>query len=344
MSEPVDDAGTDLDIAAVVEQTEEYLLGGPRRFTRLQVCEQAGMSLDDARGIWRALGFPTTSDDDVVFTAADVDALRAVSEIVATGAIDVGDVTTIARLMGQTFYRLASTEGQFLLNRVLEHVEVVGSEQNAIDLVQRLTPAVAHIQEFVWRRQMTAFLWRLATRVTDDADSGSERVLSVGFADMEGFTSRTRSASEQQLRDLLEDFERVSTDVVTQYGGHVVKAIGDEVLFAAPRPAAAAQIALALRDAAGQSGSLPDLRIGLATGPVVMRMGDIFGSTVNIASRLTSLCRPGWVLVDRGMAEALEGDGRFDLKSRRPESVRGYHHLHAWRLRRPGESKRPRHH
>jgi hypothetical protein len=36
------------------------------------------------------------------------------------------------------------------------------------------------------------------------------------------------------------------------------------------------------------------------------------------------------------MHDALAGDSRFHLKSRRPESVRGFHHLHPWRLRRAG--------
>jgi len=80
-------------------------------------------------------------------------------------------------------------------------------------------------------------------------------------------------------------------------------------------------------------------RVGLAAGPVVSRLGDVYGSTVNIASRLTSLCRPGWALVDRVMAESLRDDPRFVLRPRRPESVRGFHHLRQWRLRRADEAR-----
>jgi len=73
----------------------------------------------------------------------------------------------------------------------------------------------------------------------------------------------------------------------------------------------------------------------------VSRLGDVYGSTVNIASRLTSLSRPGWVLVDRVVAESLAGDGRYQLTARRPESVRGFHHLRQWRLRRASASEPP---
>ena len=50
---------------------------------------------------------------------------------------------------------------------------------------------------------------------------------------------------------------------------------------------------------------LPDVRVGIATGTVLTRMGDVFGSTVNLASRLTALAAPGTVLVDRDTADAL---------------------------------------
>jgi adenylate cyclase len=104
------------------------------------------------------------------------------------------------------------------------------------------------------------------------------------------------------------------------------------VLFQADDPASAAQIALELLDAAAAHPELPDLRAGLALGEVVTRLGDVYGSTVNIASRLTSIARPGWVLVDRELHAALESDPRFRFRSRRPESVRGFHRLHSWRI------------
>lgn len=333
----------DLDVQAVVARTEEFLLGGQTRYTRHQVCEQAGVPLDQAQVVWRALGFATTGDEDVVFTDADVAALRTVKDLVGTGAVEPGDVAAIARLMGQSFYRLASTEGQFLLRRVLENPGALASEDTALDLVRRLVPAVGELQDYVWRRQVAAFLERVLTRAAAD-DETAGQAMAVGFADMEGFTSRTRRSSEEELRDLLEAFERLTSDVVAQHRGHIVKAIGDEVLFVADEPVDAALIALALRDAAAGSDVVPGLRIGLAAGPVVTRMGDVFGSTVNIASRLTSLGRPGWILVDRGMAEALGTDERFALRPRRPESVRGFHHLRQWRLQRPDEARRSRRH
>jgi adenylate cyclase len=158
--------------------------------------------------------------------------------------------------------------------------------------------------------------------------------LAVGFVDMTGYTALTRRASEAELRQVLEAFEALVTEVVGGGGGRIVKTIGDEMLFVADEPHDAAEIALRLQEGARDDERLPPLRIGVAAGPVVSRLGDVYGSTVNIASRLTSLCRPGWVLVDRVMAEELRDDESYSLKPRRPEAVRGFHHLHQWRLRR----------
>ncbi len=58
---------------------------------------------------------------------------------------------------------------------------------------------------------------------------------------------------------------------------------------------------------------LPEVRSGLATGPVVMRLGDVFGTTVNRASRLTGIAHPGAVLVDDATAAALASVSGFDL-------------------------------
>jgi adenylate cyclase len=157
--------------------------------------------------------------------------------------------------------------------------------------------------------------------------------MAVGFADMAQFTAFTRRSSEAELRAVLEEFETLATDVVAAHRGQIVKTIGDEVLFVADGPGEGAEIALGLLARAAESESLPPLRVGLACGEVVLRLGDVFGQTVNIASRLTSLARPGSVLVDQGVHDALGEDDRYRFSTLRPASVRGYQHLRSWRLR-----------
>jgi adenylate cyclase len=87
---------------------------------------------------------------------------------------------------------------------------------------------------------------------------------------------------------------------------------------------------------------VPPVRVGLAWGPALAHGGDVLGPVVNIASRCTSLARPGTVLVDRELASTLAeaGSGEFTLVRLRPQRVRGYDHLMPSVLRRHAEHDR----
>jgi adenylate cyclase len=329
-----------VDLGQLLEHVEELILGGPRKYTPAEVSDHAGVDRDEARRMWRALGFPTVGDEECVFTDADVAALRTMRELAAQGLADEDVRLAVARLFGQTFSRLASYQGQLLLEQITEHPELLTLDDGVGSLVRSIVPLVEQLQNYTWRRQLAAYVARMAAQGDADVAGGPTR-LAIGFADMSRFTTLTRNATEVQLRTLLDAFETIATEIVGQHGGRIVKTIGDEVLFQADDPGAAAEIALELLEAAAEHPDLPELRAGLALGEVVTRLGDVYGSTVNIASRLTSIGRPGWVLVDRELHEALKDDPRFRFKSRRPESVRGFHRLHSWRLQRgaPGAGR-----
>jgi adenylate cyclase len=324
----------DLDVAALLDQVERSLLGGPRRHTRIDVAEAAGTSTAEARRLWRSLGFAQVEDDDVVFTDGDVAALRNAQFLADNGIADDQLRVAMTRMLGQTFSRLAAWQGELLVGLLTERPDLLASEESVAEFIEKLVPVMEGIQAFVWRRQLLAYFARVASHAAAEVTVPGVTPLVVGFADISGFTTRTRRATEAELRELLEAFEAAATEAVGAHHGRIVKTIGDEVLFVADTAAAGAEIALDLQAAADRDDRLPPLRIGVAAGPVVSRLGDVYGSTVNIASRLTSICRPGWVLVDRVMAETLRGDERYSLKPRRPESVRGFHHLRQWRLRR----------
>ncbi|MDT4892172.1 MAG: adenylate cyclase [Pseudonocardiales bacterium] len=315
------------------------LLGGPRRYTRQRVAELSGVSPEDSRRLWRALGFATVGDDEVVFTEGDVAALRQTTFLAEHGLQDDEMITAMTRMLGQTFSRLAQWQGQLLIELLGKRPELLESEDEVAGFVLEILPALEQVQAFVWRRQLAAYFSRITSQAAAEVAASGSQPCVVGFADMAGFTTLTRRATESELRELLEAFEAAATDVVANRNGRIVKALGDEVLFVADTVEDGAEIGLQLQAAAEDDPRLPALRIGLAAGPVLGRLGDVYGSTVNIASRLTSICRPGWILVDRMMAEALRDDERYSLKSRRPESVRGFHHLHQWRLRRAGDKR-----
>jgi adenylate cyclase len=330
------DAGAQIDLPEFVELVERALLQGERKYNRREVADQVGSSLDEVRQRWRALGFASTGDDDRLFTDADVQAYRDVESLKSIGAIDDDVLLAMTRIIGQTFARLASWQGQVVVDAVMGNPELLADgAQGVSDLIERMTPVTSHLHDFVWRRQLAAFFARVATNAQDGdgGGTGTETAMAVGFVDMAGFTTFTRRSSESDLRKVLTGFETMANDIVAGNNGQIVKTIGDEVLFTADRARDAARIALDMVESAEADDALPQLRAGVAYGSVVSRLGDVYGQTVNIASRLTSVARPGTVLVDDGMHERIGDDAQLTLHALRPVNVRGYQHLRSWRLR-----------
>lgn len=313
------------DLAADLERT---LLGGSRRYNRLEVSDRSGVPLDRAQRLWRALGFPDADDDDVVFTDLDVQALRTVQELVELGLLDDDTQIATTRAMGQTLSRLAEWQVS-VVTHVLEDLDA-NSPELVTETARELVPVLEGLIGYVWRRHLAA----AASRALANPEEVVARTMVVGFADLVGYTALTRNADEDELARVVGGFESVASDVVAEQGGRVVKTVGDEVMFAVDEPEVGAEIALRLLEAVAADGSLPGLRVGLGCGTVLARLGDVYGEPVNLASRLTSVARPDSILIDRGMATAIEGDPRFRLSRVPPRPVRGYALLHATRLRR----------
>jgi adenylate cyclase len=143
--------------------------------------------------------------------------------------------------------------------------------------------------------------------------------------------------SQKELSRLVDGFEARALEIVGAHGGRIIKTIGDEILFVADDPASIARIGLELVEERLRDEDFPELRVGLAWGPALARLGDVLGPVVNVASRLTSTSRPGRVLVDRALAEELQDDEHFKLRRLRRTSVRGYRKLEPWSLRRPAD-------
>ncbi|TCO57319.1 adenylate/guanylate cyclase domain-containing protein [Actinocrispum wychmicini] len=310
---------------------ERVLLGGRRKYTREQVSELAGMPRERATDLWRSLGFASVADDEVVFTDNDVQALRLVKELTELGLYDVSAQNSIARVLGQHISRIAEMEIYVLRELVAGQPELLADERGFTRFIDQLIPDLERLHNFAWRRQLAAYAGRALAAPDEDLDTTNEV---VGFADMVGYTSLTRRSSETELANVLEEFETTVTKAVAEHHGRVVKMLGDEVLFVADDPQQGAEIALTLVELAEAAEGLPSLRAGLAYGRVLSRFGDVYGSTVNIASRLTSICNPGAVLVDAELAAALQDDPHYAIRHRRPVSVRGFHRLKPSVLRR----------
>ncbi|MEV0661806.1 adenylate/guanylate cyclase domain-containing protein [Actinomadura luteofluorescens] len=324
----------------MADDIEETLLGGPLRYTRREVEARAGVSDDFARRIWQALGFPLPPDDEVAFTDGDVAALVEIREVLSHDLVDEETVLQLVRAVGQTMGRLASWLGDVWLQRLsaLPSEEPVSSDLVTAALVatEELRPSFERLLLHGWRRQLTAAGMRAAaSTATAQADpaAGVAR-LAVGFADVVSFTRLSRSLDGDALAGFVERFEWAVTHIVAECGGRVVKTLGDEVLFVAPAAGAAAEIGLRVAERFNEDPDFPKVRVGLAYGEVIQRLGDVFGTPVNMAARLTSTAYPGTVLADAGLVTALPS-GPYDASGLRPRPLQGLGRVRPFLLRRP---------
>lgn len=327
--------------AGALDSLEERLLGERPTLTQAEVAEQAGIPLETARELWHLLGFAHAEPEERAFTQGDVRALKFTQDLIDLGLLTQERQDGMVRTLGRSFARLAEWQVNLLAETALE----TGTDptDGILDLADEVVPRVEELQTFIWRRHTLNAASRLMA-VADPRDRAGDRA--VCFVDIVGYTSRSRTLSERELVSWLEAFETAALDIVIEQNGRIIKNIGDELLIVADTAQDAAAIATELtRRGADEDDDFPAVRAGVAYGEVVTRLGDVFGPVVNIAARLTSVARPGTVLIDRGMYAALTGseddsddnerddDGSpYRFRRLRRVSVKGYSRLHTWAL------------
>jgi adenylate cyclase len=313
------------------EELETALLGAPCTLTRSEVTDAVGVDDLTARGLWNAMGFAEVPPDERAFTVRDVEALRTALSLRRHELVTQDTLLVLARAMGQALSRTADAQVD-VFRDLAAGMSVEQMTRTTSDAASSVVPDLERLVVHVWRRQFAASVARALAAVTEDGMP----VVAVGFVDLVDFTRSTRQWDASTLERLLERFERDTALRVTAVGGQVVKTLGDAVMFVTDDPGTAVEVALQTVQAHVADDELPDVRGGVALGPVLVRMGDVFGEPVNLASRLTDEARPRTVLVDERAAAALADDASYDLRRLRRRSVRGYRALTPHLLRRTG--------
>jgi len=286
---------------------------------------EAVTGVDPARAVrwWRAMGFPEVVDGDPAFGADDVEIVERLGDLTDAGVMGDDDVLRLARLMGNSFSRLVEAQLEVISDRLTTPDDDVPRAHEDGD--HEADPAPADVVRFVeasmiyvWRRHLLAALTRRFS--VEDAD----RSLAVGFADLSGFSKITKKAGSGQIAEIIDTFEKTVFDVVSTHEGRVVKLIGDEAMFVAESIDAAVAIAVEIIARLAPLEAVPPVHCGLAFGPTTSVGGDAFGSTVNLASRLTDVARPDSIVVPRSDGERfLERDDLDVRQVRRSYDLKG---------------------
>lgn len=349
-SDPVEavSAAARADYRGDAKSLESLLLGGERTLKRRDVAQGVGLSLFSARKLWRALGMPNFTDDDLAFTSEDLEHLKIMPALVREGVLTEDAAISVTRAIGQMTDRMVVWQVEALVEDMVA-TQGISDAEARVRLVDELPGLIEPLEEMLvysWRRQLSAGVQRLAVRAKEGLEASEEGrkgteddaplplARAVGFADLVSYTSLSRRMNEKTLARLVQTFESICAEVISVGGGRLVKTVGDEVLYIAETPTAGAEIALALSREIAADERLPEGRVAMVWGRVLSRLGDIYGPTVNLAARLTAIADPGQVLVDELTAGVLGSDPRFVFEGLEAQNVRGFGEIRPVVLRR----------
>ena len=280
-----------------------------------QISEDAGLDLDLLERMMRAVGLPRVEDPDaVVFPRFDGDAFANARKFLDVG-ITADQVVLILQVLAEGLTRAAEVMRYAALAAVLKPGATELDTAKATEaLVEQVAPLLGPMVEDTLRLQLLHIMETEAVTNTERAEGlplPGARLVTIAFADLVGFTRLGEAVPPEDLEKLahrLADVAREVAEPPVRY----VKSIGDEVMLVSSDPVAMLDAVLDLLDATEADEDFPRLRVGLATGMAVSRAGDWFGSSVNLASRVTGASRPGAVLVSESTREAIGEADQFD--------------------------------
>jgi class 3 adenylate cyclase len=210
--------------------------------------------------------------------------------------------------------------------------------RRALDLAHRLLLAE---QEKSERLLLNVLPAAIAARLkqADGVIADAFEEVTVLFADIVDFTRRSQRISPHELVQALDELFSAFDQLAERQGLEKIKTIGDAYMVAGglpdPRPdhaEAVAEMALAMRDEVARrrdpSGEPLAVRIGIDTGPAVAGVigrskfiYDLWGDTVNTASRMESHGIAGCIQVTARTYQRLRGGYRFEPRG--PVAVKG---------------------
>lgn len=289
------------------------------RYTAAQIAELSGIEPEMLNALSRAMGLPIAEPDDPVYTDLE---LEAAQRLKAGRALGIPDEETLAllRVLGRSLSQAAESLRAIPLKMVIQ------PGLSEAELAKRYAAAVEQMYPLV--DPMVTSILTLHLRHATQAEvvnalerSGGElpgaREVAVAFADLVGFTRLGEEVPPDELGRLAARLEELAREVA-EPPVRLVKTIGDAAMLASPEPEPLLGAALGLIEAANAEGEdFPQLRAGAALGQALPRAGDWFGRPVNLASRITSVARPGSLLADDALHDTALEDYRWSYAGQR---------------------------
>ncbi len=283
-----------------------------------QVAEAAGLPLRILQELFRAMQW----DDRDGYDERDVAYARDVAKL-----LDYYPLDTVVRSLGTRYRALSSivvSDLGTVRDEVVEPALAGGAdpEQLAAALgraADDLLPLVTGHLDEDYRHIVLNLLDSDA--LARGVEGGQEIDLAVGFVDVAGYTALSGRIDPTGLDHVLSRFEDLVHAAVTRHDDVLLaKFIGDAAMLVASDPLTLTRVLLGLVHDRDHLAEAPR-KAGVAFGPVLVRQGDYYGATPNLAARLTDHARPWTLLAANDLRERLEGE--FDVTTVPETSLRG---------------------
>jgi adenylate cyclase len=315
-----DDARSAVDDGRVALVLAQRVIGGRPRYTIEQISERSGVPVALLRRIRVATGLPVPAR----FGRADLQWARLLARLLEV--LPAEAVAATARARGTALATVVRSDLGMVRDELLLPMRQAGADDLTVavalaETAKELDGVAREILQITYglhlEHQLSSELSATLTR----ADV-PEVTLAVGFVDVVGWTSLSSRIDPQGLDEVLDAFEdRIIAVTAPRAEVSVVKFLGDAAMLVAADPLTLAEAMFELTTEVPALEDVP-LRGGMASGTTIVREGDVFGSPVNLAARLTDLARPWRLLADEELADLLEGAG-YGTRRLRPVRIRG---------------------
>ena len=285
----------------------ERLLAPEARYSAHDIARESGLDLEFFLAQQRALGLAVPDPDEPVYGEQDLESAR-MGNTYREAGLPEEDALEAQRVLGRGMARyveaVTSLVGQSALSAGTDERELAARlEAVSRTLLPLAGPWLAHVFALHLREALRQEVITGEQMASGRLDAG--RDTAVAFADLVGFTELGETIPVEELGSVAGRLSKLAEAVIDP-PVKIVKEIGDAVMLVSPEPGRLVDATLALVEGDGEDG-LPAIRAGVAFGPAVNRWGDWYGSTVNVASRLTARARPASVLATEAVRDAAEG-------------------------------------
>jgi adenylate cyclase len=284
--------------------------------TYRQLAEERSMPVDLLLAVQRSMGFVPPDPDDLAKPddVAIADLVRSVLDI--GGTEDA--IRRLFRAYADNLRRLVTAEADLYIEQIEDPSRRAGS--SAPELMRRgaaagrdMAPLVRATLAAIYERHRQ-HVWAQHSVETAEAVleraglyQRVERTPTICFVDLTGYTRLTEEQGDETAARLASRLATLVDGVALRHAGRPVRWLGDGGMFLFPEATAAVRAALEMSEGAPAAG-LPTTHIGIQSGPVVFQDGDVYGRTVNVASRIADLAEAGDVLTTEETMQRVEDE------------------------------------